>query len=147
MGSLTEFFSLHNWPVIAAVALLIVNFVVQRRFQDAFLRLDDLVRQRLMERMGRFRLARTVVVIFALIGIITVASQRHIADGAEPYILGAVLLLVFAWYTVGYELMRRRLGELQLSADFVRLYLADRWLMLGALVLLVYTAWRSVPGS
>ncbi len=137
MGSLTEFFSLHNWPVIAAVALLIVNFVVQRRFQDAFLRLDDLVRQRLMERMGRFRLA---------IGIITVASQRHIADGAEPYILGAVLLLVFAWYTVGYELMRRRLGELQLSADFVRLYLADRWLMLGALVLLVYTAWRSVPG-
>ncbi|MBX7056892.1 MAG: hypothetical protein K1X75_02420 [Leptospirales bacterium] len=134
--------SLSNWPIYCAIALLLANVFVQRRFQDAFLRLDDIVRQRMVEGMHRFRLARILVVSAVLAALLLVYMNRGENWRWNSYLLALTALGVGLWYIFGYELIRRRLQALSIPAEFIRLYVADRWLMLPALLLLLFGLWQ-----
>ncbi len=141
MEFITEMFAPRNLPIAVAVLLIIWSIAKQRRFQEEYLKLDDLARQRLQEVAGRFRLLRMAVTVFTLIVIVAISSRRSIVAGFENPMIAAAGAVVIVWYAFGYQQIAEKLSQNLLPDSFIRAYTGDRWAMMGALLLLLISAW------
>ncbi len=139
---------LSNSPYIrfAVLALLVFSVIsVRRRIHSELMALDDGAKQRLNQGFMRIRMIQFSVIGIILLPVILVSFRLPFFVGREaiPFMASAFLLL--AWFTAGYEYIKRKLYELRMPESFVKAYVSDRLVMAMTMAILLFLAWNMTP--
>lgn len=142
----------HLWspqtlPFIGALILIAINFIARRRLHEEMVRLDDASRERLYRDFSRYRMIQTSVVMLIIVMMLGASLRWNVVRGNELYVLAVAAVTIAMWFGFGYELMRKKLEELHLPESFIKAYLADRWPLAGALLLLVVMGYVTLSSA
>jgi len=134
-------------PLAGAFVLLAVNFLARKRLHEEMSRLDDASRERLFRDFSRYRMIQTAIIMLILMLVLASSMRWNIVRGNELYTLAFAAVVIASWFGFGYEQMRRKLEELHLPESFIKAYMADRWPLAGALLLLCVMAYLTLSTS
>jgi hypothetical protein len=136
---------LTNSPILQLALpgiLLLMVFYVRRKYHRELLALPQPLRERLYADFGRYRMIQFLVIVLIILPVLITAFNLPFFPGREslPFVLSGIVL--FLWFSAGYEFLKKKLQELTMPASFIQAYLGDRLVMALTLCILLYYSWQ-----
>ncbi|MCR9141675.1 MAG: hypothetical protein NXI24_05440 [bacterium] len=124
--------------------LMALVFYVRRKYHRELMALSGPLRDRLYTQFGRYRLMQFFAIGMIVLPVLITGFDLPFFSGREsvPFFISGVVL--FLWFSLGYEFLKRKLQEIGMPDTFVQSYLGDRLVMAVTLALLLYFAWARV---
>ncbi|MEQ9363728.1 MAG: hypothetical protein RIF32_05770 [Leptospirales bacterium] len=122
--------------------LIALVFYVRRKYHRELMALSGPLRDRLYSQFGRYRMMQFFAIALIILPVLMTGFDLPLFVGREsvPFFLSGTIL--FLWFSLGYEFLKRKLQELAMPDTFIQAYLGDRLVMAVTLALLLFFAWR-----
>ena len=131
--------------LILPIGLLILVLYSRRKIQKEMMALSPEEKERLYTGFGRYRLLQFLMIGVIIIPVLMISFRVPFFQDQPtyPFLLAASILVL--WFTLGYEMLKRKLKELALPESFIQAYMGDRLVMAVTLSLLLFFAYRQLP--
>ncbi|MCB1319783.1 MAG: hypothetical protein KDK34_06000 [Leptospiraceae bacterium] len=133
--------------MIVFLLLMGIAFWMRRRKFQAVLRLDQLNRQKYQSEFQRYEMMQTGVYMLILAPMIVIGWWSDaMSKNGQMILLALSFFLTALWLTMGYNMMERKLKELNLPEDFIRAHMAERWTLIALLLILLVFSYNTMYG-
>lgn len=144
MEYLNNLFTSPALQMALPLLLIVLVFYVRRQYHRELIALSQPLKDRLYSEFGRYRMMQFIVIALIISPVLITGFNMPLFQGHEsvPFLLSGSVL--FIWFSLGYEFLKRKLQEITMPDSFIQAYLGDRLVMALTLAILLFFAWRRV---